>query len=389
MKNIIAMRGLSKSLLALAVAAGLAGCGGKEASEAFYAETKDALGLTDVLREGEISYSFFGGKMTVEDPEFRVIERFANTGNYNRDGSNINHELGDTLIAWFPSQISDGTFALKADKLTVERTGDYESGSATLSVKGIQLDTPYLATFASESVTALEIADKVEPKDTVEMLHGSFRSVGHPHAWHANFLNFMPGMGNWIVNATGVYGATVDIDMFVERESDGEGIITLTFTHHLDGSKMGSIERKAAFESLPKMDVLTQKLAKAVSSVKAGMAGQRVGAVVVATSLESLAREMNASEFEVRYDGYKVLVKAFDQEGLTEDERGFNTFCTERKIGFKPVMGGVRDRADDSECTIASSLIKNGSYRERYSFDPSKTLYAELAVNKKYVIEID
>lgn len=393
MKHINAKRGLGTSLLTLAVAAALTGCGGKEASEKFYSETKDALGLTDVLREGEISYSFFGGEMTVEDPEFRVIvpssRRYANTGNYARDGRNINQDLGETLVAWFPSQISDGTLALKADKLTVERTGDDESGSVSLSVKGIKLDTPYLATFANESVTPHEIHDKVVPTKVLQSTASGYSSVGHPHTWHANFLNFMPGTGNWVVNATGTYGATLDLDMFIERESDGEGAINVTLTHSLDGSEMGSIERKARFESLPKMEELTTDLAKSVSGIKAGIGGQSVGAVVVAMSLESLAREMNASEFEVTYDGYKVLAEAFEKEGLEEDDKGFNTFCYDRKISNKPIMGGVRDRADDSECSIAKSLIQNGSYRERYSFDPSKTLYAELAVNKKYIIEID
>lgn len=381
------------------VAVSITGCGSDEQPKALYGDLKKAAGVSDQMTEGEISSSMFGSTITVEKPELklisnggygnarRMIEAFANT--YQGALQNVNDSFSDASRTYMNYSIGrEAAIYLTASSAEISSEGDKDEGKLDIMLKGISLRDPFVTEVSGEVVAAREISDEIRPADAP--LDDGGRLIEKPHRFHENSLNLIPGLGNWIINATGAYGSTVDAHLVVERDSSGEGTIQLILTHYLDGSKIGSITRKAAFEEMPDLDAIVMTLGDLAKAFAiGGNAGKNDGAIGLAVVAESFARKAKASSYEISYDGYELLEKSLKSRGLSEDDKGFAAFCRQADIGYPGVLSKAKKAIDDSDCKIARSLIEDGGYREAYQFNADKTLFAELVVNSKYEVTIN
>lgn len=388
---------MNTKIIVAAVAAVVIGLGGfalkagneKQTREA-YAELKESLGIEEMLSEGKVSFGMFSGVLTVEQPELR-----------NRARSNYAQVMG-SLKAYsdlFGGQSqsspvytglvglhikSGDAIVLKADELSISQKGDNEDGEFKLSLKGINMGMPYVTEINKEIVAADEIADELEPSE--EMVNLYNRTTQNEYEWRRNSVNTLYGVGNWIINGSGAFGATADAELVISRSSSGDGQIVLNIQHYLDGSKMGSIARVVEFENMPEMDTILEAAKASVQSLTvAAASGAQYGGALFGPVFESIARKSMVDTYTVTYKGYDVLKDAFEDGGY----KTIDAFCDERDINDKGLLGEIKKGVSDSECAIATALIEDGSYSEELVFNNEKPLYPQLAVSRKFEININ
>ncbi len=121
------------------------------------------------------------------------------------------------------------------------------------------------------------------------------------------------------------------------------------------------------------------------SLIFAAAGGQGYGGVLFGPVFESLSRKAMVSDYSVEYSGYDIVKEVYEDAGSPD----MQAFCQAREMMRKGLLSEVKKDIDDSECAIAKSLIENGSYEEKLTFNPDKPVYPQLAVGKKYEITIN
>lgn len=388
---------MKNKIIAGAVAAGVLVLGGlllkagnEEETRKAYDSFKESFGLEDTLSEGEVSFGFFSGVLTVKQPEVRERAHGSHTElkmglqAYAQIFGGIGQTSSDygTLIGW--SVNAGDAIVLTADKLEIKAEGDKEEGSFELAVYGVDMSKPFVTEVSGELVSASEIADELTPSE--EVINSKLRTTNNEYEWRRNAVNQVTGVGNWIINGTGAFSATADAKLSVSRDSSGEGEMSLVVTHYLDGSKAGEIKRVIAFEKMPDMEtVLKGMKASGQSLMYAAAGGQAYGGMLFGPVFEALARKAMVSDYTVEYSGYDIVKEAYELAGSPD----MQDFCKNREIMRKGLLTDEKKEIDDSECAIAKSLIENGSYKEKLTFNPDKPVYPQLAVGKKYEISIN
>lgn len=382
--------------LAIAVST-LTGCGSEEQSRAMYEDLKSNLGVQDRLTEGEIEYGFFSGKLVVESPELRLpsagysapaglIDAFKET--YLRGANNVQESMHRALRNVMSTAIyGEAGLFLISETLVLSSKGDKEDGTIDIYLKGISLRDPYVAKIAGDLVPASDLKEELVPSDAVLDNVGKVHVM--PRDWQTNALNRIPGIGNGLINASGAFGATLDANLIVERASSGEGEISLKLTHRIDGSEIGSITRKALLSEMPDLDSVMIGLGDAAKAFAVGTYSTAEGSAILAIVLDAYSRKVKASSYEVNYDGYGLLEAAFNETGLEKSDKGFAEFCDVGGISFAGFLAKSKMEINDADCAVARSMIENGSYSERYSFNDDKSLFSELMVNSKYAVQIN
>lgn len=388
---------MKTEFIAGAVAAGVLVLGGlllkagnEEETRKAYDSFKESFGLEDSLSEGAVSFGFFSGVLTVEQPEVRERARgshaelkmglqayaqlFGGMGQTSSDyGTLIGHSVG-----------TGDAIVLTADKLEIKAEGDEEEGSFELAVYGVDMSKPFVTDLSGELVAVSEIADELAPSEDV--INSKMRTTVKEYEWRRNAVNQLSGIGNWIINGTGAFSATADAKLSVSRDSSGEGEISLVVKHYLDGSQIGEIKRVIALEKMPDMEAVLKGLkASGQSLMYAAAGGQGYGGMLFGPVFEAMARKSMVSDYTVEYSGYDIVEEAYELAGSPD----MQVFCKNREIMRKGLLTGVKKDIDDSECNIAKSLIENGSYKEKLTFNPDKPVYPQLVVGKKYEISIN
>ncbi len=388
---------MKTKIIAGAVAAGVLVLGGlllkagnEEETRKAYDSFKESFGLEDTLSEGEVSFGFFSGVLTVEQPEVRERARGSHAElkmglqAYAQIFGGIGQTSSDygTLIGW--SVNAGDAIVLTADKLEIKAEGDKEDGYFELAVYGVDMSKPFVTELSGELVAASEIADELTPSE--EVINSRLRTTNKEYEWRRNAVNQVTGVGNWIINGTGAFSATADAKLSVSRDSSGEGEMSLVVTHYLDGSKIGEIKRVIAFEKMPDMEtVLKGMKASGQSLMYAAAGGQAYGGMLFGPVFEALSRKAMVSDYTVEYSGYDIVKEAYELAGSPD----VKAFCQEREIMRTGLLTNEKKDIDDSECAIAKSLIENDSYKEKLTFNPDKPVYPQLAVGKKYEISIN
>ena len=388
---------MKTKLIAAAVGVGVLILGGlllkagnEDQTRKAYDSFKESFGLEESLSEGAVSFGFFSGVLTVEQPELRErsqrgYEQIMSSlkaysaifGGMGQTDSNYGQLIG--------LHVRNGdAIALKAEKLEIKADGDKEDGVLEISLSGIDMDKPFLAQVGNELVSADEIADELVPSE--EVINARMRTTEKEYEWQRNSVNHLWGVGNWIINGTGAFAATADAKLSISREDSGEGKMTLAITHYLDGSTLGTINREIAFEKMPDLETMIASLkATGESLIFSAAGGKAYGGTLFGPVFEGLARKSMVSHYTVEYSGYDILKDAYDdaQYGSIAE------FCQDRDVNKHGLLSGAKKDIDDSECAIADALIKNGTYTEKLTFNGDKPLYPQLAVSKKFEISIN
>lgn len=364
--------------------------GNEDQTRKAYDAFKESFGLEESLSEGAVSFGFFSGVLTVEQPELRERAQrgYAEIMTSLKAYSEVFGGMGQTDSSYgrlIGMHVRSGdAIALKAEKLEIKADGDGEEGVLEISLSGIDMGKPFLTQVGSDLVSTDEIADELVPSEDV--INARMRTTEKEYEWQRNAVNHLWGVGNWIINGTGAFAATADARLSIAREDSGEGEMSLTITHYLDGSKIGEIKRVIAFEKMPDLETMVESLkASGQSLMFAAAGGQAYGGTLFGPVFEGLARKSMVSEYTIQYSGYDLLKEAYEDAqygSITE-------FCEGRELNKHGLLTGAKKDVDDSECAIAGSLIEGGSYTEKLIFNGDKPLYPQLAVSKKYEISIN
>jgi hypothetical protein len=388
---------MNTKIIVAAVAVGVIGlsgfalkAGNEKQTRQAYAELKESLGMDDMLSEGKVSFGMFSGVLTIEQPELRNRAR----SNYTQVMSSLNaysdlfggqgqsNSIYSGLVGLHVK--SGDAIVLKAEELSISQDGDNEAGEFRLALKGIDMGKPYVTEINKELVAAEEIADELEPSE--ELINRYNRTTEKEYEWRRNSVNTLYGVGNWIINGSGAFNSTADAELIISRKSSGEGQIVLNIQHYLDGSKMGTIARVVTFENMPELDTMLEAAKASVQSLTfAAAGGAQYGGALLGPVFESVARKSMVDTYTVTYKGYGVLKDAFEDSGY----KTIAAFCGDRDINGKGMLSEIKKGVSDSECAIATALIEDGSYREELVFNNEKPLYPQLAVSRKFEININ
>lgn len=366
--------------------------GNEEYTRDVYQEAKAKLGIVDSLQEGEISFGFFSGKLTVENPELRSAYSMRSGGEFASVLNMLAEAAGDVdrevlmgFSGLIKSAVTRGSaIAVKADKLVFSGEGDYEDGVLELKVEGIDLGMPYLAKVAGDLVSVKDISE--EMKDPTDAERMAAANNIQRHSWYKNAVNDLSVSGGWIIEAVGLYGATQDIEIRIARDSSGDGEVMLNVIHRVDGKEVGSIKREMALSEMPEIDTVLSLMIDSVKSVAASNAGMDVVAASgLANAFEGFARKSKADKYTVMHSGYA----AFEDDYKSGQYADFEAYCQTANLSMKGMVGKFGSDNDDSKCGIAKALADNGKHTETYTFNDEKTLYSELMVNRKFDIKFN
>ncbi|EJM65034.1 hypothetical protein [Pseudomonas sp. GM55] len=371
---------------------------GKKQALGYYDELKEQFALENVLSEGDISYSFWSGNVTVESPEIRLValqtngaEKFLKgiMGLMGEMASGTN-ETG--LVAWSRYLLASATGGgnaggayLNADALKVSRDGDNKKGEIHVQLLGMDMGTPYLSHKGSDVVLPAEVADEIQPRSEIDQ-YGSV--VKSPYSWGSNMVQRLPFTGAFITGATGEFGTKVDLDFTLQRSSDGEGSIKFVVVHRNDGSEIGRIVREAKFASLPELDEVQAQLKTAFNGFIMGAYSASMGQAVIAEAASDFARKTKVASYSLTYKGFDQLKEGFDEYKTATKGQEFAGYCAEAGFSaYQSDFGAKAKNHSDSECAIAQKLVTDGKFVESYEFKEDKSLFAGLFVSKSFTLE--
>lgn len=369
---------------------------GKKAAKGYYNELKEQFFLDAALSEGDIGYSIFSGNLTIESPEVRALPAqtreaqtlFSSLMSLAGGSGRNNSEEG--LTAWSYYQISSaagktsGAILAKADALQIGRSGDKESGEIRIKVKGLDMSNPYVSEKAGSMVLVADVGDVVQPRAE---LQASDRVAEGDYLWLNNMASQARFNGGWLVNSTGLFGTKVDMDLVISRDSDGEGELSFVVTHKNDGSKVGTITRRVKFESMPDLDAITGLGRSAAGAFMVGAMSNRTGATMLAQALTGFLAKAKVKSYSLSYDGFDQLGDNYKAFKAATGQEDYAAYCKAFDLGTADFMSRTKAKHDDSECAIAQKLIAKGEYEESFTFDETKSLFADVFVSNKFEFE--
>ncbi|MDO1498450.1 hypothetical protein HND72_28315 [Pseudomonas putida] len=382
---------LSMVVLGGASIAGMMSTGEKKAL-AYYEDFKQRFYLQDVLAEGDISYSIFSGNLTVENPEIRLVAARTNgaeqflRGLYGLFGASLDGTTGGGLADWAKYQVGStigrGTAGayIHADELKLSHSGDSKSGKIHIQLLGVDQSNQYLSHQGSVMVLVSDVPGEVQPGDEMGP-HGEV--VKPKYSWGANMAVRSPVTGSFLIAATGQFGTKVDLDLTITRSDDGEGTMSFVVIHRSDGSEMGRIVREARFAALPELDAVQETLKTGVTAFIVGAYDKTASQAILTDAAGSFARKTKVESYALTYKGFESLKVPYSQAGNSR-----SAFCDSAGLAnWQSDFGSKGNAHSDSECAIATTLAKSGSFEETYTFRPEKTLCASLFVTPGFELQ--
>lgn len=395
-----------KHILIAAAAAGIAilvggsmlSSAGKKETLSYYDELKEQFYLEGVLNEGDVSYSFWSGNLTVESPEVRLVAAQTNgaekflKGMMGLLGGKDAGATETGLAAWSRYLLASttgggnaGGVYLKADALKVSRSGDNKDGEIHVQLLGLDMSNPYISHKGADVVLVSEVSDEIQPRVDVDQ-YG--RVVNSNYSWGSNIVSRLPFTGAFISGATGEIGVKVDLDFTLKRSDDGEGSMKFVVVHRNDGSEVGRIVREAQFASIPPLDDVQEQLKGAFSGFIMGAYSTSMGQAVFADAAGNFARKSKVASYSLTYKGFEPLKDGFDEYKTATKRQEFAGYCAETGLSnFQNDFGAKGKEHSDSECAIAEKLATDGKFEENYTFKEDKSLFAGLFVSKSYTLE--
>lgn len=384
--------------VAIIAGASMLSSAAKKKSISYYEELKQQFFLDNVLSEGEISYSFWSGNVTVESPEIRMVAAHTNGAEQFLKGiaSMLGGKDGGAsetgLAAWsrylLVSTTSGGNAGgvyLKADALKVSHSGDNKDGEIHVQLLGMDMSNPYLSRKGTDVVLVSEVADEIQPRVDIDQYGGVVKSN---YSWGSNMVSRLPFTGAFITGATGEFGTKVDVDFTLKRSDDGEGSVKFVVVHRIDGSEIGRIVREAKFASLAELDDVQEQLKGALGGFIMGAFSTSMGQTVFAEAVGNFARKTKVASYSLTYKGFEQLKDGFDEYKAATKSQDFAGFCHEAGLSdYQSDFGAKAKNHSDSECAIAEKLATDGKFVEDYEFKEDKSLFAGLFVSKSYTLE--
>lgn len=371
---------------------------GKKQALSYYDELKQQYFLENVLSEGDISYSYWSGNVTVESPEIRLAA--VETNGAEKFLKGIMGMLGGKdaganesgLAGWSRYLLTSttggghaGGVYLKADALKVSRDGDNKKGEIHVQLLGMDMSTPYVSRKGSDVVLPADVADEIQPRAEMDKYGGVVKSS---YSWGSNMVQRLPFTGAFIVGATGEFGSRVDLDFTLKRSSDGEGSIKFVVVHRNDGSETGRIVREAKFASLPELDEVQEQLKSGMSAFIMSAYSTSMGQAVFADAAANFARKTKVASYSLTYKGFDQLKDGFDEFKTATKRQEFAAYCEQSGLsGYQSDFGAKGKDHSDSECAIAQKLASDGKFEESFTFQEGKTLFASVFVSKSFTLE--
>ncbi|WP_122531016.1 hypothetical protein [Pseudomonas viridiflava] len=364
-----------------------------------YDNFKSQLGLTDYLQEDDVSYSLLSRTLVVENPSIKLTQEMVGGSNADmmrglmglfdagmgRQESVMGNSFARALDALNVRERTALSF--EAKEMRIKRSGDDKDGELSVEINGINLSRPFVTTIANELVGPLDNPDELSPLPGLN----SGSAVQGNHRWYANVTNKIPGTGSFIIDSLGLYGATLDAKVDLNRSSDSEGEIVVTMIHRVDGSEVGRIERKAVFATMPDLEELQTVAMAYIKGYALSAAGAgRVGTLAAGTAGEKLLRDSKLESYNLSYKGYEDLEDRLVGAD-SKDANKVSASCGALSISSHPLTQAnkAKVKIDDSNCAIAVSLAKNGKYTESYTFNEDKTAFSEMMVNENYKVDVN
>lgn len=382
----------------LAIVISVLSSSGKKAAQNYYDELKEQFYLDNVLSEGEVSYSFWSGNLTVQSPEIRLVAAQTNgaeqflKGMVGLLGAGASKDNESGLVAWSRYLLTSATggrdaggLYLKADALKINRSGDNKNGEIHVQLLGLDMSNPFISHKGSDIVLVSDVADEVQPRADIDQ-YG--RVVKSSYSWSSNMASRLPFTGAFITGATGEFGTKVDLDLTIKRSDDGEGSLKFVVVHRNDGSESGRIVREAEFASITELDDVQELLKGALNGFIMGAYSTSMGQTVIADTAGNFARKTKVASYSLTYKGFDQLEDAFSEYKAATKHEDFAGFCADAGLsGFQNDFGAKGKNHNDSECSIAQKLATDGKYQESYSFKEDKSLFAGLFVSKSFTFE--
>ena len=296
------------------VTASMMSSAGKKKTLGYYEDLKEQFFLTDVLNEGDVSYSIFSGNLTVDEPEIRLVAAQTNGAQGFLKGmlsllGGANGASNETGLAGWSRYLLNastgggnaGGVYLKADSLKISRSGDSKDGEIRVQLKGLDMANPYISHAGSEVVLVSEVADEIQPRAELD---ANGRVVNSNYSWGSNIVSRLPFAGAFLSTATGDVGVKVDLDFTLKRSDDGEGKMKFVVVHRNDGSETGRITREAEFATLPPLDDVQELLKGAYSGFIMGAYSTSMGQSVLADAAANFARKAKVANYSLTYKGF-------------------------------------------------------------------------------------
>lgn len=397
-KKQIIIAAAAAGVIVLCVAVSMVSSSGKKAALSYYDALKERFYLENILSEGEVSYSFWSGNLTVKSPEIRLVAAQTNgvdkflkgmVGLLAAEGTKDN-ETG--LVAWSRYLLTSATGGreaggvyLKADALKISRSGDNKDGEIHVQLLGLDMSNPFISHKGSDVVLVSDVADEIQPRAEIDQ-YG--RVVKSNYAWSSNMATRLPFTGAYLASATGAFGTKVDLDFTIKRSDDGEGKVKFVVIHRNDGSEVGRIVREAKFASITELDDVQEQLKGALNGFIMGSYSTSMGQAVLADAAGNFARKAKVSSYSLTYKGFEQIEDAFGEYKAATKQEDFTGFCNEAGLSmFQNDFGAKAKSHSDSECAIAQKLSTDGKFEETYSFKEDKSLFAGLFVSKSFTLE--
>lgn len=396
-----------KQIIIAAVAAGVVILGvlistlsssGKKSALGYYDDFKEQFDLESVLSEGEISYSFWSGNLSVASPEIRLVAAQTNGSeaflkgmiSLLEVGAGRDNETG--LLAWSRYQLLSATGGhkaggvyLKADTLKLSRSGNSKAGEIHVQLLGLDMSNPFLSHKGSDVVLVSDVADEIQPRPEIDP-YG--RVVKSSYTWGSNMVSRLPFTGAFLTSATAAFGTKVDLDFTLKRSDDGEGKMKFVVTHRNDGSEIGRISREAEFASISELDEVQKQLKGVLNGFIMGAYNSSMGQVVLADALGNFARKTKLSSYALTYKGFDQIEDAFSDYKTATKREDFTGFCSEAGLSTYQNDFGTKGKAhNDSECAVAEKLASAGKFVENYRFKEDKSIFAGVFVSKSFALE--
>ncbi|MBM5459037.1 hypothetical protein H8F21_15825 [Pseudomonas sp. P66] len=368
-------------------------------AQAYYEDFKERFFLQDVLSEGDISYSVFSGNLTVENPEIRLVAAQTNgaeqflRGIYGLFASSQAGTTEEGLAGWVKYQVGSTTGRgaagayIHADALKLSHDGDSKSGEIRVQLLGMDQANQYLSHKGAELVLASDVIDEIQPRAEIGPNNEVAKSN---YSWGANMAVRSPATGSFLIAATGAFGTKVDLDLTISRSDDGEGFMKFVVTHRNDGSEVGRIVREAQFAALPELDALQDMLKTSLTAFIVGAYNTSTGQAILADAVSGFARKTKVESYDLMYEGFGSLKKQYSEFEDANRKLQLPAFCDQTGMsGWQSNFGAKGKGHSDSECEIVSKLVKSGSFKESYTFQPEKTLFASLFVSTSYKLNFN
>lgn len=392
---------VAAGVVVLGIAGSMMSSAGKKAKLSFYEDLKEQFHLSDVLNEGDVSYSLFSGTLTVEAPEIRLVAEQTNGAEkylksiavlLEGNGSSAS-ETG--LMDWakylIKSTTGDGRrvagMYLKADSLKVNHSGDNKDGEIHIQLLGLDTSNPFISHKGSDVVLVSEVSDEIQPTTDFRVATNGVKSK---YNWGVNMASRLPVTGAFLSAATGEFGTKVDLDFTLKRSDDGEGQVKFVVIHRNDGSEVGRIVRGAEFASIPELDEVQEQLKGLVNGFVMGAFSENMGSTVIASNAANFARSVKATSYSLTYKGFDHLKDGFNEYTTATKLQDFDGFCKEAGLAYYQNDFGSKAKGySDSECAIAQKLVTDGKLEENYKFKEDKSLFAGLFVSKSFTLETE